>query len=409
MRESAAGDERFAVLLLDLDHFKDVNDSLGHHTGDELLRMVGRRLFDASGHEHLLARLGGDEFAVLATGVGAAEAESIADRICASFREPFVLGPARLSIDASVGVALAPDHSRDADELLQMADLAMYAAKRRRAGALFYDPARDEQGRHRLELADQLRRGIGEGELVLGYQPKLDIQRGCTDGVEALVRWRHPTRGLLFPNEFVDIAESSGLMGRLTVAVLDEALDQCRRWRDSGVELTVAVNISPSDLSDKAFPDQVCALIGRHGLPADALTLEMTEHVLMEDRERAAAVLSRLRAIGTGISIDDFGTGYSSLAYLADLPVTELKLDRSLVARMTVSERYTAIVGSTVELTHALGMSAVAEGVEDQATLDALRQVGCDYAQGYHLSRPVSGDVILELVGGDRLRVAEAG
>ncbi len=216
-----------------------------------------------------------------------------------------------------------------------MADLAMYAAKRRRAGALLYDPARDEQGRHRLELAEQLRHGITDGELVLAYQPKLDIQRGRIDGVEALVRWQHPTRGLLFPSQFVDVAESSGLMGQLTVAVLEKALGQCRRWRDSGVDLTVAVNISPSDLSDNAFPDLVRGLLARHRLPAEALTLEMTEHVLMEDRERAAAILSRLRAIGAGISIDDFGTGYSSLAYLADLPVTELKLDRSLVARMT--------------------------------------------------------------------------
>ena len=403
LRDTAASGRTFAVLMLDLDRFKDVNDSLGHHIGDELLRMAARRLSDANRGEHFLARLGGDEFALLALEAGAADAEAVARRMRAELQAPFVLGPARLTIDASAGIALAPRDSADADELLQMADLAMYAAKRRRAGVLSYDPGRDERGRHRLELADQLRSGIADGQLDLAYQPKLDIRRGVVDGVEALVRWRHPTRGLLGPGEFIDVAESSGLMRQMTAAVLDEALRQCRRWRDDGIELTVAVNISPSDLSDDALALEVRDALSRHALPASSLILEMTEHILMEDRATAATVLTGLRATGAGISIDDFGTGYSSLAYLADLPVTELKLDRSLVARMTVSERYTEIVRSTVSLTHALGMKVVAEGVEDEPTLEALARAGCDRAQGYHLSRPVSGAAIAEIIAGGRL------
>ncbi len=249
----------------------------------------------------------------------------------AALEDPFALGPARLAVDASVGIALAPSDSGQADELLQMADVAMYAAKRGRAGVLVYEAGRDEHGRHRLELADQLRAGIANGELVVSISPKLDLRRGVVGGVEALVRWQHPTRGLLTPGDFIEVAESSGLMGHLTASVLEEAVSQCRRWRDEGIELTVAVNISPSDLADPGFPNRVCGLLGRHALPAEALILEVTENVLMEDRQGAAAVLARLQHTDAGISIDDFGTGYSSLSYLAELPVTELKLDRTLV------------------------------------------------------------------------------
>jgi len=397
-RAASSPRESFAVLLLDLDRFKEINDSLGHHAGDELLRLVGPRIKGRLGRRDFLARLGGDEFAVVAPGADGPAAQALAGTIRQSLQQPFRLGAATLALDASVGVALAPTHSRHADELLQLADLAMYAAKDRRVGILLYDRGRDEPGRHRLELADQLRDGIAAGQLVLAYQPKLDLRRDAISGVEALVRWRHPTRGLLAPDAFIEVAESSGLMADLTAAVVGEALAQCRRWRDIGLDLTVAVNISPSNLIDARFPDEVAALLAAHDVPAEALIVEVTENVLMEDRERAVAVLTRLRATAAGIAIDDFGTGYSSLAYLAELPVTELKLDRAFVARMTAELRYTSIVRSTVELAHALGLSLVAEGVEDSETLEALVGTGCDCAQGYGISRPVPADAITSML-----------
>jgi diguanylate cyclase len=303
-----------------------------------------------------------------------------------------------LTIDASIGIALAPDHARDAEELLQLADMAMYAAKARRVGVLVYDDERDGQGRHRVEVAEALREGLAERQLVLHYQPKLDVRTETVAGVEALVRWQHPTRGLLYPDAFIDIAESFGMMAPLTVAVLDQALRQCRRWHDEGLPLTVAVNVSPSNLVDPAFPRQVGALLAAHGLPPGALVLEVTESLLMEDRDRAATVLTQLRAAGTAVAIDDYGTGYSSLAYLADLPVTEIKLDRTFVAAMTTSDRNAAIVTSTVRLAHALGLTFVAEGVEDEATLAALSAAGCDVAQGYHISRPLPADAVAALL-----------
>jgi EAL domain-containing protein (putative c-di-GMP-specific phosphodiesterase class I) len=236
---------------------------------------------------------------------------------------------------------------------------------------------------------DQLRAGIAGGQLVLHHQPKVAPGDGRVVGVEVLVRWQHPTRGLLYPDAFVDLAESFGLMSSLTVAVLDLALAQCRTWRDHGRPLGVAVNVSPSNLVDDGFPRAVAGLLDRHGLLATDLVLEVTEGLLMEDRERAVSVLTRLRSMGVGIAIDDYGTGYSSLAYLAELPVTELKLDRSFVAAMTGSPRSAAIVTSTLQLAHALGLVLVAEGVEDEQTLQALTGLGCDTVQGYHLSRPL--------------------
>ena len=391
----AAADTRLAdghgvaVVVLDLDRFKEINDSLGHAVGDALLRQVGPRLTRELREEDLLARLGGDEFVVLVDDLDAAGSAALAGRLRAQLQQPFRVGGMNLTVDASVGVAIGPDHSVTAEELLQLADLAMYSAKAARAGVAVYDDERDGHGRHRLEAVEQLRRGIADGELVLHYQPKLALASGVVDGVEALVRWQHPSRGLLFPDAFIDLAESAGLMSRLTSAVVEMALAQCRRWADDGCPLTVSVNVSPSNLVDDEFPDEVAALLRRFALPARALVLEVTESILMEDRERAVRVLSRLRDAGVGVSIDDYGTGYSSLAYLAALPVTELKLDRVFVAAMTGSSRAASIVTSTLQLAHALDLVLVAEGAEDQATVDALTTLGCDVVQGYHLSRPL--------------------
>ncbi len=392
--ELAAGGE-VAVLLIDLDRFKEINDSLGHAAGDELLRQVGPRLVPDLRATDVLARLGGDEFVVLARDLDADGASALAERIRTRLQQPFRSGSMDLTVDASIGIAVGPAQAHWAEGLLQMADLAMYAAKRRRTGVAVYDEARDGQGRHRLELADQLRRGIAGGELVLHYQPKLAFDGDHVVGAEALVRWHHPEHGLLFPDAFIELAESSGLMGELTVAVLDLALAQARAWSDLGHRLSVAVNVSPSNLVDDRFPEEVAQRLQAHGLPASALVLEVTESLLMEDRERAVSVLRRLRDAGVGIAIDDYGTGYSSLAYLAELPVTELKLDRAFVGTMVDSPRNSAIVTSTLQLSHALGLVLVAEGAEDQATVDALADLGCDQVQGYHLSRPLPPEQLL--------------
>ncbi|MCV2489416.1 EAL domain-containing protein [Geodermatophilus sp. YIM 151500] len=397
------------VLVVDLDRFKEINDSLGHAVGDALLHEVGTRLAGQLRPGDLLARLGGDEFVVLTADLDRDGAVALAGRLRDQLRRPFRHGGMELTVDASLGLALGPEHSTDADELLQLADLAMYEAKSHRRGVTVYDEAAHGQGRHRLEAVEQLRSAVRSGELVLHYQPKLSLPTGSVDGVEALVRWQHPTRGLLFPDAFVELAESAGLMGELTTAVLDLALAQCRLWADDGRRLTVAVNVSPSNLVDEQFPDHVAALLRQHGLPASALVLEVTESLLMEDRERAVRVLARLRDSGVGIAIDDYGTGYSSLAYLAVLPVTELKLDRTFTAAMSGSARAESIVVSTLRLAHALGLVLVAEGAEDQATVDALAGIGCDVVQGYHLSRPLPPDQLWAWLGSNSAVEAPVG
>jgi diguanylate cyclase (GGDEF)-like protein len=387
-RRLAAG-ASMAVLVVDLDRFKEINDSLGHAAGDELLRQVGPRLSARLRPGDLLFRLGGDEFVVLSADLDGAEALALGQRLRAELQRPFRFGSMGLTVDASVGIAVGPGHSASAEELLQLADLAMYSAKRTRVGATLYDDARDGEGRHRLETVEQLRAGIAAGELVLHYQPKLNLRTGAVDGVEALVRWAHPDRGLLYPDSFIDLAESSGLMSKLTSAVLDGALAQWRVWADTGLVLDVSVNVSPTDLTDDGFPAEVATVLLRHGVPATRLVLEVTESLLMADRERAVRVLERLRDTGVGISIDDYGTGYSSLAYLASLPVTELKLDRAFVGSMPGSPRTAAVVTSTLQLAQSLGLVLVAEGAEDAETVDALIALDCDMVQGYHISRPL--------------------
>jgi diguanylate cyclase (GGDEF)-like protein len=389
----ATGGE-LAVLVVDLDRFKEINDSLGHAAGDAVLRQVGPRLADLLRRGDLLARLGGDEFVVVAEGMDTDGALALAERLREQLRQPFRFGGMGLTVDASIGIAVGPGHAATAEELLRLADLAMYSAKGGRTGAAVYDEGRDGSGRHRLEDVAALRRAIAEDELVLHYQPKVALSSGEIEGVEALVRWRHPTRGLLFPDTFIDLTESAGLMASLTRRVIDKALAQARVWADGGRLLTVAVNVSPSNLVDEDFPGEVGALLAAHGVPAGVLVLEVTESLLMEDRERAVRVLARLRDDGVGVAIDDYGTGYSSLAYLAALPVTELKLDRAFVGEMTGSPRAESIVTSTLHLAHALGLVFVAEGVEDQATVDVLTFLGCDIVQGFHLSRPLPAEAL---------------
>jgi diguanylate cyclase (GGDEF)-like protein len=379
-----------ALLLLDLDRFKEVNDTLGHHYGDQLLVQVGERLRATLRAVDTVARLGGDEFAMLLPRITTAEgAVRVAGKLLTALEKPFTLEGLTLDVEASIGVAIHPDHGSDPDELLQRADIAMYAAKESHAGFVLFDPTLDQHSPRKLVLLGELRRAIEQEQLVLHYQPKVDAHTGQLLGVEALVRWQHPDHGLVPPGEFIPLAERTGLIAPLTHYVLDAALHQCRDWRRAGHELAVAVNVSPRRLLDLAFPDEVAATLATWDVPARLLVVEITESTIMADPTHALEILGRLNRMGVGLSIDDFGTGYSSMAYLKSLPVHELKVDRSFVTHMTSNTSDAVIVRSTVDLGRNLGLRVVAEGVEDPATRDQLDALGCDAIQGYYVSRPV--------------------
>jgi len=385
-----------ALLLLDLERFKEVNDTLGHHYGDQLLVQVGERLLAALRQVDTVARLGGDEFAVLLPRIETGEgAVAVARKLQATLAQPFLLEGLALDVEASIGVALYPDHGADPDELLQHADIAMYVAKETHAGFVLFDPTLDQHSPGRLALLGELRRAIDQQQLVLHYQPKVDAHTGQLLGVEALVRWQHPDHGLIPPNDFIPLAERTGLITPLTHYVLDAALRQCQQWRQAGHELAVAVNISARRLLDLEFPDEVAGLLARWEVPARLLVVEITESTIMADPARALEILSRLNTMGVQLSIDDFGTGYSSMAYLKSLPVHELKVDRSFVTHMSSDNRDAVIVRSTIDLGRNLGLRVVAEGVEDQTTLQELDVLGCDAIQGYHISRPVPPDDLI--------------
>ncbi|MGZ4632852.1 MAG: putative bifunctional diguanylate cyclase/phosphodiesterase, partial [Actinomycetes bacterium] len=391
LRASDRGLLPVALVLLDLDRFKEVNDTLGHHHGDALITQVGPRLRAAARDVDTVARLGGDEFAVLLPDVdGDTGAMVAAERLRDALRAPFEVADLQLAVEASIGVAVYPSDASDADMLLQHADVAMYVAKRGHAGIVLYDAADDHHSTDRLQLLAELRTAIETDQLVLHYQPKLHLESGTVCGVEALVRWEHPRRGLVGPMEFVPMAERTGLIHPLTDRVLRGALAQAKVWQDAGQPMAVAVNVSTRSLLNLDFPDRVQALLAEYGVPAELLGLEITETTIMEDPQRALTVLTRLHDAGVRLSIDDFGTGYSSLAYLKRLPVHELKVDRSFVANMTSNERDRVIVHSTVALGRSLGLDVVAEGVEDPETRAALEELGCSLAQGFLFSRPVA-------------------
>ena len=389
---AADGAYRPALILIDLDNFKEINDTFGHHAGDELLRELARRLAARMVDPDLLVRLGGDEFALLLTLGPQDDGRLIATRILDRLAQPLVVEGARLHVDASAGVAEHTDMDVEIADLLRRADVAMYAAKDAHSRVEVYQPQLDEANRTRLETIQDLDAALVNRQFVLHYQPKIDVETGAIFGAEALVRWEHPTRGMLYPDAFLPVVEQSGLMNAVTRLVLESAVIQLASWREAGLALSVAVNLSASDLLDDSLAERIAGLLDRHGVPAGALELEITESVIMIDPKRACEVLEALRALGLRIAVDDYGTGYCALAYLRDLPIDELKIDRSFIANVTTDPRSAAIVRSTIELAHALGLKVVAEGIENKHALDALTAFGCDYAQGYHFSRPVPAE-----------------
>src|SRR5215210_6021647 len=382
-----------AVLLIDLDRFKEVNDTLGHDHGDELLKVVAERLGGALRNGDTLARLGGDEFAVvLADLPNRGAAAELAGRLHDALRRPFGLRGIAVELDASIGVALCPEHGRDVTTLIQRADVAMYDAKRSQGRVETYATERDPYSPARLSLLGELRRAIESGELVLHYQPKVSLQGGRVTGVEALVRWEHPQHGLLQPDQFVPLAERTGTIAHLTHWVLDAALRQCGEWREEHPGLTVAVNLAAANVLDVGLPAMVEELLRAHGLPGDALKCEVSEHTVMSDPQRVADVLAGLRALGVRLSLDDFGTGQASLAYLKRLPLHEVKIDRSFVTSMADDDGDAVIVRSTIDLARNLGLEVVAEGVETEQVLHALMGLRCGSAQGFYVSRPLPPD-----------------
>jgi diguanylate cyclase (GGDEF)-like protein/PAS domain S-box-containing protein len=379
-----------ALLIMDLDRFKDVNDTLGHHAGDELLQQVAARLRSALRASDTVARMGGDEFGIILPTAGDASAASrVAEQLVHALEQPFMLAGQSISIGASIGIALSSEHGTDAKTLLRHADAAMYVAKRGGHGHAVYCGERDTHSPDRLALIGELRAAIERNDLVLHYQPKINLQTGQCNRVEALVRWQHPERGLIPPDQFIPLAEQTGLIKPLTQWVLGAAIHQCRAWQDSGLHIAVAVNLSMRNLHDPELVEQVAHLLRANGVLPAALKVEVTESALMTDPARALDSLERLRAIGVKVAIDDFGTGHASLSYLKQMPVEEIKLDRLFVRDMRTNKNDYTIVRSTIELAHDLGLRVIAEGVEDQATLDLLADLGCDLAQGYHMSRPV--------------------
>jgi diguanylate cyclase (GGDEF)-like protein len=383
------GGGRFAVLMMDLNRFKEVNDTLGHHCGDALLVEIGARVRGSLRASDTVARIGGDEFGLLIKDANPLEILKVIDKVTAAVEQPTVVDGLPLVVDGSIGVALYPDHGREVDVLVQHADVAMYLAKGEGASYAFYDDAADRHDARQLTLKADLHRAIERRELVLHYQPKAALCTGEISSVEALVRWQHPERGMILPDEFIPLAQQTSLIKPLALYVIDEALRQCVEWRKDGLTLAVAVNLSMRNLLDVNLAGDIGRLLERHGVVPGLLELEMTESSMLADPFRTKAVLDQLSSMGMRISIDDFGTGYSSLAYLKSLPVNEIKIDRSFVTDMLEDEGDSVIVSSTIELGRNLGLVVVAEGVETPAVWERLRALRCDVAQGYFLARPL--------------------
>jgi diguanylate cyclase (GGDEF)-like protein len=385
--------DALAVLLIDLDRFKEINHTLGNPTGDEVLREIARRLQAQLGEDTLVARLGGDEYAILCPRTnGVSGALATASRVQSSMEPPIMVDGVALNVEASIGVAALEDHVEDLDGLLQHADAALARAKARHSRVEVYSPEYDSFDQARLLLLGQVRTALERGEFELHYQPKIDLRTRRISGVEALLRWRHPEQGLLMPKSFIPLVEQTALVGPVTLHVIDQALAQLVRWRERGIHLNMAVNLSARNLLDLDLPGQVAALLHRHDVPAERLTVEVTESATMGDPHRAAEVLCALRASGLGVSIDDFGTGNASIAYLTSLPANEIKVDRSFVTGICEDAHAEAITRSTIDLARHLDLHVVAEGIETRPVLERLIELGCDTGQGYLISRPLAAE-----------------
>jgi diguanylate cyclase (GGDEF)-like protein len=382
-----------ALVILDLDRFKEVNDTLGHFAGDRLLKQVALRLIGVVRNSDTLARMGGDEFAILLTQVTDKEAlQNFLRRITRAMTLPFVLEGMKLDAQASMGVAICPEHGRDADTLIQRAEVAMYAAKQQKNGYAIYSSKMDRHSPHRLTLMGELRKALQEEELVLYFQPKIDLKSKEVTKAEVLIRWQHPEHGLMLPGEFIDLAERTGLIKDVTKWVIGKSISQILLWQKKGLLMNLAVNVSPSFLLSSDLPEIITGILGSNDLGGSVLTIEITETSIIRDPNLAYEILNRLKDLGAEISIDDFGTGYSSLAYLKKLPVSEMKIDRSFVTDMLQNEDDEIIVKSIIDLGHNLGLIVVAEGVETKEVARRLLELNCDMLQGYYFSKPLPAD-----------------
>lgn len=381
------------VFLLDLDRFKEVNDTLGHQAGDQLLRSVAERLVETLPDTATIARFGGDEFAFFVPGLrSTGDAEALAREAAAALNDPFTLMTCRLEVEGSIGIALAPEDGADPDGLVQKADTAMYVAKADHTTCQVYDAKKDRNSTRRLALLGDLRDSIAAGHIWLAFQPKLQLRSGDTNCVEALVRWTHPEHGELQPDEFIPLAERTGLIQPLTTHILEEGARHLRAWRERDPQRTLAINLATRSLVDLHLVDEVRQVLRRWDLPPGSIELEITESSIMTDPARARRTLHDLSAMGIRLSIDDFGTGYSSLAYLQQLPVREVKIDRSFIRDLARNPSDRVIVESTIYMASRLGLEVTAEGVEDEETLDLLRDLGCHHAQGFFIGRPMPAD-----------------
>ena len=378
-----------SLMLLDLDHFKDINDTMGHQMGDFLLRQVGPRLQSALRDCDTVARLGGDEFGVLLPGLDEESATLAARKVLKGLEQPFVVGELAVDARASIGIAVSPRHGTDKDTLMRRADIAMYVAKQSAAGYAIYSPKRDSYSPERLARMAELHRAIDNEQLFLVYQPKIDLRTGQAIGLEALARWRHPEVGLIPPDQFIPMAERTGFIKSLTIWALNEGVSQARAWRQQGFDIPVGVNLSARTLHDMNLPEQIAEILKKYGAGPEQLELEITESIIMADPAHALEILTRIKRMGVALSIDDFGTGYSSLGYLKKLPVNAVKIDKSFVINMTTDENDAMIVRSIIDLAHNLSLKVIAEGVENRNVWDRLVALGCEAAQGYYMSRPI--------------------
>lgn len=379
----------FSVMMMDLDRFKLVNDTLGHPIGDLLLCEVATRLRTALRDTDLVARLGGDEFAVLLPGDTSEGAQRVASHLLKTLEQPITIEGQLVDVGASIGIVAFPQHGTDMNVLMRRADIAMYVAKRANLGYALYDEKHDQNSAERLSLMSELRQAVEHDQLTLYYQPKLDLATGNVKYVEALVRWEHPTRGFVAPDQFIPFAEQTGYIKVISQWVANKALAQCATWHAAGIDLAVSINVSARELIQSTLPETFSALLAKHAVAPEMLWIEITESAIMDDPNHAIETLDRLHALGIRLAVDDFGTGYSSLSYLKRMPVDELKIDKSFVMGMTEHKDDETIVRSTIDLAHNMGLKVVAEGVESEEVLTRLRELRCDLVQGFHLTRPL--------------------